>query len=328
MKTCLLHARTFARLGARLKGLSQPVEFYTIGDDGQCLQVSTGAPAELPALDIVFGNTDAFYSPAVQTFMRSVLTAPSVDWFQSVAAGIEHPALVMIGRKAARYTTNHRQAEAMAEWAIWQALDFLRAGPVHRAQAADGKWARVPARELSGSRWLVIGYGAIGEAVGWRATALGAEVAGIRRTPGPATGAPRVASPSSLMEELPLADIVVLAMPHTAETENFADAAFFAAMRPDSLFMNLGRGALVDEGALVGALDAGRPAFAALDVVRDEPLPPESPLWRHPKIAITPHDSSDTPQTSLRADETFLANLERYLAGVPLAHEVPREAFA
>lgn len=260
--------------------------------------------------------------------MVSLLKAPSLDWFQSAAAGTEHPALTMIGRKAARYTTNHTQAEAMAEWAIWQALDFLRAGPAHRAQAADGRWARVPAREINGVRWLVIGYGSIGEAVGRRATALGAEVTGLRRKSGPAAGAARIVSPVSLMDELPRADIVLLAMPHTGETENFADAAFFAAMRPDALFMNLGRGALVDEGALIGALDAGVPAFAALDVVREEPLPASSPLWGHPKIAITPHDSSETPQTSLRADETFLANLERYLAGQPLAHEVARGVFA
>ncbi len=328
MKTCLLHARTFARLGARLKGLSQPIDVYTIDDAGLCLRAATGEAAVLPALDIAFGNVDAFFSPSVQVFMRSLLTAPSLDWFQSSAAGIEHPALTMIGHKAARYTTNHTQAEAMAEWAIWQALDFLRAGPAHRAQAAEGNWARLPSREIDGSRWLVIGYGAIGEAIGWRASALGAHVTGLRRSPGPARGATRIVAPEQMMAELPLADIVLLAMPHTPETENIAGAAFFAAMRADALFMNLGRGALVDEGALLRALDAGTPAFAALDVVREEPLPPDSPLWRNPKISITPHDSSETPQTSLRADETFLANLQRYLDGAQLAHEVPRGAFA
>ncbi|HAY07548.1 MAG TPA: D-2-hydroxyacid dehydrogenase, partial [Hyphomonas sp.] len=97
---------------------------------------------------------------------------------------------------------------------------------------------------------------------------------------------------------------------------------------PHALFLNLGRGALVDEAALMTALDAGRPAFAALDVTRTEPLPSDNPLWRHPKIVITPHDSADTPGTIAGADDTFLANLERYLKGEPLKHLVDASAFA
>ena len=216
----------------------------------------------------------------------------------------------------------------MAEWALWQALDFLRGGPGHRSQQSEGKWQRLKAREIRGSRWLVVGYGSIGQAVGRRVTALGGEVTGLRRSPGPADGAARIAHPDSLLSELPRADVVLLCPPHTPETENMANAAFFAAMTPDALFMNLGRGALVDEDALIAALDGGRPAFAALDVTRTEPLPPESPLWSHPRIALTPHDSSDTPGTVAGADETFLANLALYLAGKPMKHLVEPAAFA
>jgi phosphoglycerate dehydrogenase-like enzyme len=328
MKTCLLHARTFARLRPRLKGLDAAVRFVTVDDAGKAHDGWTSTElAELPPLDMAFGNADAFFAPSVREFMTGILKSPALDWFQSAAAGIENPALVMIGQKAKYYTTNHTQAESMAEWALWQALDFLRAGPAHRTQQARGQWQRTNAREIRGSRWLVIGYGSIGEAVGRRVTALGGEVTGIRRTPGHATGAARIEAPSALMAELPRADVVLLCSPHTPETENMANAAFFAAMLPEALFMNLGRGALVDEDALMAALDVGRPAFAALDVTRTEPLPAESPLWRHPAIAITPHDSSDTPGTVAGADETFLANLTRYLQGEPLKHLVDRAAF-
>lgn len=282
----------------------------------------------VPPLDIAFGNADAFFSSVVRDFMTAILKSPALDWFQSAAAGIENPALMMIGQKARLYTTNHTQAESMAEWALWQALDFLRDGPGHRALQADGKWQRVKAREVRGSRWLVVGYGSIGQAVGRRVTALGGEVTGLRRSPGPADGAARITHPDNLLSELPRADVVLICPPHTPETENMANTAFFAAMTPDALFMNLGRGALVDEGALLSALDAGRPAFAALDVTRIEPLPPESPLWSHPRIAITPHDSSDTPGTVAGADETFLANLALYLAGKPMKHLVEPAAFA
>lgn len=329
MKTCLLHARTFARLRPRLKGLEAAVRFITIDDAAKFHDGWTStALDEVPPLDIAFGNSDAFFSAVVRDFMTAILKSPSLDWFQSAAAGIENPALVMIGQKARLYTTNHTQAESMAEWALWQALDFLREGPAHRALQAESKWQRVKAREIRGSHWLVIGYGSIGQAVGRRVTALGGVVTGVRRSPGPAEGAARIVPPSAQMAELGGADVVLLCPPHTPETENMADAAFFAAMAPHALFLNLGRGALVDEAALIAALDAGRPAFAALDVTRTEPLPADSPLWLHPKIAITPHDSSDTPGTVTGADDTFLENLSRYLSVKPLNHLVDPAAFA
>lgn len=329
MKTCLLHARTFARLRPRLKGLEAAVRFVTIDDAGKAHDGWTSTALDaLPPIDVAFGNADGFYSPAVRDFMTGILKSPTLDWFQSAAAGIENPALVMIGQKARLYTTNHTQAEAMAEWALWQALDFLRGGPAHRALQAAGTWKRTKAREIRGSRWLVVGYGSIGQAVGRRVTALGGEVTGVRRSPGPAEGAARIVAPGALMAELPRAEVVLLCPPHTPETENMADAAFFAAMGPDALFLNLGRGALVDEDALMAALDAGRPAFAALDVTRTEPLPSDSPLWRHPGIAITPHDSAETAGTVAGADETFLANLALYLAGKPMKHLVEPAAFA
>lgn len=91
--------------------------------------------------------------------------------------------------------------------------------------------------------------------------------------------------------------------------------------------MNLGRGALVDEAALIEALDAGRPAHAVLDVTRIEPLPEDSPLWHHPKVTLTPHDSSETMGTTLRGDETFLTNLGNYLREEPLNHLVEKSVF-
>ncbi|MBY9066775.1 D-2-hydroxyacid dehydrogenase [Hyphomonas sp. WL0036] len=328
MKTLLLHARTFARIAPRLKGLNAALNIVTVDDASSFHDAWTSEKlAEAPPVQLAFGNIDAFYSPSVREFMTAILKSPNFDWFQSAAAGIENPALVAIGQKSQRYTTNHTQAEAMAEWAVWQAMDFLRAGPAHRANQAAGKWERIRVREMFGSRWLIVGYGSIGQAIGRRVTALGGVVTGMRRSPGPAEGAARIVPPDALMAELPEADIVLLCPPHTPETEGMANAAFFEAMNKDALFMNLGRGALVDEPALMAALDAGRLAFAVLDVTRIEPLPAEDPLWRHHKVVITPHDSSDTPGTIARGDETFLANLDAYLNNKPLRHLVDRSAF-
>ena len=329
MKTLLLHARTFARIAPRLKGLNAALNIVTVDDAQRFHDAWTSRALDgPPQVDLAFGNIDAFYSPSVREFMTAILKSPDFDWFQSAAAGIENPALVAIGQKSKRYTTNHTQAESMAEWAIWQAMDFFRAGPRHRANQSVGKWERIRVREMQGSGWLIVGYGSIGQAVGKRVSALGGTVTGVRRTPGPAEGAARIAPPDTLMAELPGADVVLLCTPHTPETEGMANAAFFAAMNEGALFLNLGRGALVNEDALMAALDAGRPAFAALDVTRTEPLPAESPLWKHHKLVITPHDSSDTPGTITRGDETFLANLRHYLDNEPMKHLVDRAAFA
>ncbi len=329
MKTLLIHARTFARLGHRLKGAGAALRIITIDDLGAAHDAfSNERLGELPPIDLAFGNTDAFFSPGMQAFLVAILKSPALDWFQSSAAGVEHPALVMVGQKARVYTANHTQSEAIAEWALWQALDFLRDGPGHRAQQAAADWQRRPARELAGTRWLVIGYGTIGEATGRRVTALGGRVTGVRRRPGPAGSAARIIGPAAIPEELGRADIVLLCLPHTRESENMANKAFFGAMAPDALFMNVGRGALVDEAALIAGLEAGKPAFAALDVTHAEPLPAANALWRHPKVALTPHDSAHTAGSTARADETFLANLDLYLKGEPLMNVVPASAFA
>ncbi|MCA8900056.1 MAG: D-2-hydroxyacid dehydrogenase [Hyphomonas sp.] len=296
-------------------------------DAGEFYHAGSRVVTHAPNPHIAFGNQDAWFGGAAREFMKAVITSTRLDWFQSAAAGLDNAALKTVGRVARLYTTNHTQAESMAEWALWQALDFLREGPVHRAQQEAREWKRVRAREISGSRWLIVGYGSIGQAVGKRVSLLGGHVTGLRRSPGPAEGAAEIYPLGLLLDELPKADVVLLCVPHTAETEGIAGAAFFSRMKQDALFMNLGRGALVDEAALLAALDEGRPAFAALDVTSAEPLPAESPMWHLPKLRLTPHDSPDTIGTILRADGTFVDNLHRYINSEPLKHLVDPKVF-
>ena len=293
-----------------------------MNDEGQFRTAGTGEAIETPKPDIVVGNMDVWGGPQAPTYMKAVLSTGGIDWFQSSAAGVDHPALQMVLNISRIYTTNHTQAEAMSEWAVWQALDFLRRGPAHRAQQARAKWKPLRVREIMGSHWLIVGYGSIGQAVARRVKALGGQVTGVRRTPGPAAHADQVISPRGVLGALGGADVVLLCTPLTDETEGVANTAFFAAMQSDALFMNLGRGGLVDEDALIAALDTGRPAHAALDVTVVEPLPSDSPLWSHPGITLTPHDSAHTTATLSRADEVFLKNLDRYLKGEALPHAI------
>lgn len=322
MKTCLMHIRTFERRKPELLAFADKIDFILLQEDETFLNYRTGEVGDSADPDIVFGNADAWFGAQVRLFFKTILGATNLDWFQSAAAGVDNPALSQICEKAAYYTTNHTQSEPMAEWAVWQALDWLKRGPEHRINQQCSHWERLHQREIMGSDWLIAGYGSIGESVGKRVQALGGKVTGLRRSPGPAAGADQIIHSDKLMDQLPKADVVLLCLPHTPATESMADERFFAAMKDDALFINLGRGALVDERALLAGLDVGRPSFAALDVVREEPLPEASPIWKHPKIALTPHDSSQTPGTVLRADETFLDNLMRYVEGRPLKHIV------
>lgn len=277
---------------------------------------------------IAYGTQDVYFSPAVMTFFQTLMGFERLDWFQSSAAGVEHPLIQAVGQKAELFSGSHEQSDAIAEWVLWAGLDYFQDGARRRQAQADKTWGRLPFRELSGSHWLIIGFGAIGQACGRRLRALGVEVTGVRRSGGSDPAADHIIQPDGIAAALPNADAVVLCLPLNDATENTADAAFFDAMKPDSLFINVGRGGLVDEQALMSALDNGLPASAYLDVVREEPLPPESAIWAHPKITLTPHISALTEGSKVRTDVVFLENIEAFLDQKPLRNAVGRDVFA
>jgi phosphoglycerate dehydrogenase-like enzyme len=121
---------------------------------------------------------------------------------------------------------------------------------------------------------------------------------------------------------LPIADHLVLALPETADTTRLLDARAFALMKPGAHLVNIARGGIVDQDALIAALDAGQIGGASLDVTTPEPLPPGHPLYTHPKVRLTPHISFSAPGPLLRATEKFLTNFERFRNGEPLIDEV------
>ncbi len=321
----LIHAKTFARIETALKPFSDRISPLVLGDDGALTQPWGESEAKAA---IAFGTQDAYFSPAVMTFFKTLFDLNQLDWFQSSAAGTEHPMIQATGKKAALFSGSHEQSEAIAEWVLWAGLDFFQDGRERRAAQANQSWTRLPFREIAGSRWLIFGFGAIGQACGRRLRALGANVTGIRRSPGESAAADRLLTPAAGLDCVPDADVVLLSLPLTDETENMADADFFSRMKGGSLFINVGRGGLVDETALLGALDDGRPAQAYLDVVREEPLSSESPIWTHPKIVLTPHISALTDGSKVRTDQVFLENLTLFLDGKPLRNAVPPEVFS
>lgn len=198
---------------------------------------------------------------------------------------------------------------------------------------ARSEWNRFQAiifgagvRELNDANLAVLGVGAIGESVTRMAGQLGMHVRVLRRHPAtPVEGAEKVVGPTELHDLLGWADFVVLAVPLTAETDRLIDANALAAMKSSAYLINVARGEVIDDDALVDALRRGAIAGAALDVFRDEPLPSEHPFWTLPNLVLTPHVSGYTPHYFQRSLELFEANLERYVKREPLLNLVDKQ---
>jgi phosphoglycerate dehydrogenase-like enzyme len=184
-----------------------------------------------------------------------------------------------------------------------------------------------PLRELGGSHVTIVGYGGIGAEIGRRAQALDMRVTAVRAHPDrPGTeGVDRVFGPDGLADAVADAHYVVLALPETAESESLVDRELLAGLRADCVLLNLARGSLVDEPALIDALRRGALRGAALDVFATEPLPVGNPLLELPNVLATPHAGSVSPRFWERQSDLMSDNLGRYLRGEGLINLVDRK---
>lgn len=265
------------------------------------------------------------------------LAAPGLKWVHSAAAGVGN-ALYPDMLASAVVLTNSAgiHAEPIAEYVVGGVLYFIRGIDVVVAQQRDATWDKSffvaddsPVREVSGTTALVIGAGGIGSAIGSRLSALGARVVGVRRRPeqGAPPGFSRVVGPEAIDAELPGADIVVLTMPLTAGNAGLLDERRLRMLKRDSILVNVARGALIDEAALVAVLRAGRLRGAVLDVFREEPLAADSPLWQLRNALLSPHISPVSPGRFWpRALALFCDNWGRYHRGEPLRNLVDKKA--
>jgi phosphoglycerate dehydrogenase-like enzyme len=276
-------------------------------------------------------DADVFYG---FTFPPDLVAhAPRLRWIQSVSAGIEGNLSPAVVERNILLTNGAGIASTgIAEHVLALMLAFCRNHHVAARLQRETRWDRTavmagsgaPVREFRGSHVAVLGLGPIGATVADDAAALGAIVRGMRRRPPAAAPAPyeAVVGPDGLDTLLGWADFVVLAVPHTPETDKLIGARELRLMRPDSYVVNVARGSVIDEAALIDALRRGAIAGAGLDVFEEEPLPASSPLWALPNVIVTPHAAGATPRYFERALELFIGNLERYLAGRPLRNLV------
>jgi phosphoglycerate dehydrogenase-like enzyme len=322
MTRILLYEPSYRRLEAQIAPHTASLDLFLMQPDGKILK--DGAPATVESVSPEAGwlNVDLFGTPAARDYMVALLKSPTLRWVQSAAAGFENPAFGEIVRKGAILTTNHSQAIGMSEYVLTTVLDHLQRGPDRRKAQAEHAWRPTPFREVAGTSWLIIGFGAIGQETAKRARPFGAHVTGVRRSSGDHPLANAMAKPDQILALLPNADVVVLSLPLSAQTADLVDAKFLAAMKSGSVFVNVGRGGLVDEDALLAALDAGKPEHAILDVFRTEPLPKDSRFWDHPRVTLTPHASPMGTGLSARGDALFLDNLARFVGGQPMLNQV------
>jgi phosphoglycerate dehydrogenase-like enzyme len=316
----LIYEPSYRRLRSEIEALGH-VEPVIMDPAGGLSLAGRRIGLEEARIEAAWANNDTWQSPVGRDYSVAILKSPTVKWLQSGAAGFDHPMFGQLVRRGVRLTTSHGQAVGMADYVLWGVLDHFQCGPERRAAQSAHEWKRVVFRDVADTRWLVIGFGAIGQGVAERARAFGARVTGVRRNPAPHPAADAIVTPDALRKRLPEADVVVLSLPLTPQTRHLVDAGFVAAMKPRSVLVNVGRGGLVDETALLEGLDRGVPEHAVLDVFAVEPLPPDSPFWNHPGVTLTPHASGVSEGQAARNDALFVENLGRYLRGEPLLHE-------
>lgn len=244
---------------------------------------------------------------------------PKLQVVQTLTAGYEEflplvPPAVTLCNAAGLHDTS------TAELAIALALASGRHLDEFARNQAEGAWKFVFGRALADQRALIVGYGRIGQAIERRLG--GFEVASVTRVARRArTGPPEVHPIEDLHRLLPEADVVFLIAPHTPQTEGLIGARELALLPDDALLVNVARGKLVDTDALVAELATGR-IRAALDVTEPEPLPADHPLWRQPRLLISPHVGGASSAFFPRADRLMAAQLARFTAGQPLENVV------
>lgn len=206
----------------------------------------------------------------------------------------------------------------VAEHAMALLLGLMRQIPAVAEATADADWNRglMPGmRSLEGRRIAVYGTGRIGGEISRRARAFGAEIVGVSRSGRPAEGFDRVLASADAEAERASFDVVIAALPLTGDTAGMFDAAFFAALKPGAVFVNVARGGVVDQPALIGALRSGSLAAAGLDVTEPEPLPPGDPLWKASNVLISAHLSgAGSPASQARIGDEILGNFRRLAA--------------
>lgn len=284
---------------------------------------------ECASIEIAFLTRDIRFSEHYPVFGETLIAAPNLKWVHFVSTGVDpHPFLQDLVERRVRLTTSAgSNGEPVAQTAICGLLMLARKFPHWWAAQGRREWApmrddAVP-RDLQGETVLIVGLGTVGMTVARFCQALGMHVIGVRRNPrSPDDPVHEMHTLAALPELLARCDWVVLACPLTPETRRIINAATLARLPRGAHLINVARGEVVDESAVIAALRSGQLGGTYLDVFEQEPLPAGSPLWDLPNAIVSPHNASASSGNDDRAMRIFLANLVNWAQGKPLQNEV------
>ena len=305
----------FAAHEARLRTIAPDLEFVTLVGDRPV------AEADIERITLTFFSHDAWPERAAN-FFGVALQATNLRWLHTMSAGVDSPVFAIFTDRGVRLTTSSGTSAApIARTAMMYLLALTRDLPAMIRSQDRAEWSWHRWAELEGRSIAVVGWGPIGKEVARLADAFGLRPTIVRRAALGDEPYP-VRHLHELVRVADEHDVMVVALPLTPDTAGIVSAEVIDALGADGLLVNVGRGELLDQAALVAALVEGRLAGAGLDVTDPEPLPADDPLWTAPNLILTPHNSGSTDGTGRRAAEAFLANLERWVNDHVLVNEV------
>lgn len=295
--------------------LLETCEFVVIKEDG----TFSGSPEGAEVLMLPWHLPDAT--------RKRLFSLPTLTWVHTVSAGVEHALDEQLRSLDVTLTNASGVFDLpIAETVLTYILMIAKRMPEFAAQQQAHEWEQLHLREAADLTIGLVGAGSIGTEIARLCQALEMRIIATRRHPErDAPHVDEVLPAADLDVLLGRADVVVLAVPITEETRGMLGADEFRQMPAEAWLVNIARGAVVDEPALIEALQTGEIAGAALDVFTEEPLPPTSPLWEMANVIITPHNSWSTPHVKAREAALFLKNLRRYLRDEPLLNVVDKE---
>jgi len=324
MALALYYKPSYERLRERIHAVAPQLEVALYDEEGNIHHQGKVVAPDALRPEYFWIHADLFKSPRLADYFHLMQRVPSATWLHTINTGLDQLPYLPLLDKGMLLTNNHAQAVSIAEFVLAQVLAHYQDLADFRLKQQQQVWKQRAFREISGTRWLLVGFGHIGQAIAQRVKAFGASVTAVRRGSDAAGLADRVVTQAQLAQVLPEADVVVLACSSNASTRHLVDAGFLAAMKPGSVLVNIARGDLVVEADLHQALDHGTPELAILDVFEEEPLPANAWPWTHPRVRLTPHTSNAGSGMRARSEAVFIENLRRISNGESLLNQVSR----
>jgi phosphoglycerate dehydrogenase-like enzyme len=295
-----------------VSGLVENAQWFLFDSGRHCVP-----PTGRESIAILAGDS---YGSEFKAYLQTV---PNLKWLHTEDSGVSEPFYRDLMDKGVLVTRSvSANAPEVAEFVfamvLWSAKRLGELNDQHR----QAQWRLLPLESLGDKTILVVGLGAVGQRVARIARSFGMKVLGVRKTPVDAADVDETGTPERLVDFLPLADYVVLAVPLTPETRNLIGRHELDLLRETATLINIARGEILDIDALKGVLESGKYRQVCLDVLPQEPWPGDDELWACENVFITPHNAFMSPLYQPRVAKIWRENLKRYLSGRPLIQQV------